>query len=253
MSFIPRPSKFDWEELHRDTHKYHRRLKLLDYFDYQTNDNHLPFTLPSTWEPKLSQIDRRVKNLIRTDQDTLHNYPTQADRQDNITRTERQAIKELINNPHTILKPADKGSKTVILDKHQYIYEANRQLSNTKYYVPIGNSLQPQTQTKLRRIIQTLYDKRHITKKQIDFLFGPDTPRPRLFYLLCKIHKEPETWTIPYEVPPGRPIVSDCNSESYNIAKYIDHHINPLSTRHPSYLRDTHHFLERIKPIVVPS
>lgn len=151
------------------------------------------------------------------------------------------------------MKPAGTRSKTVILDKHQYIYEANRQLSNTKYYVPIGNSLQPQTQTKLRRIIQTLYDKRHITKKQIDFLFGPDTPRPRLFYLLCKIHKEPETWTIPYEVPPGRPIVSDCNSESYNIAKYIDHHINPLSTRHPSYLRDTHHFLERIKPIVVPS
>ncbi|CAB1321434.1 unnamed protein product, partial [Coregonus sp. 'balchen'] len=48
----------------------------------------------------------------------------------------------------------------VILDKHQYTYEANRQLSNTKYYVPIEDSIQPQTQTKLRRIIQTLYDKR---------------------------------------------------------------------------------------------
>lgn len=66
MSFIPRPSKFDWEELHRDTDKYHRRLKLLDYSDYQTNDNHLPFTLPSTWEPKLSQIDRRAKTPFTT-------------------------------------------------------------------------------------------------------------------------------------------------------------------------------------------
>jgi len=251
LTFIPRPNKFDWEELQRDTHKYHRRLKLLDYFDYNTDDNHQPFTLPSTWEPKTSQIDGRIRRLIRTDKNTLHNHQIHTDREDNLTHVERQAIQQLKNNPHIIIKPADKGSKIVILDKHQYMYEANRQLSNTKHYKPIENSIQPQTQ--LRTIIKRLYDQHYITAKQRDFLYGTDTPRPRLFYLLLKVHKEPGTWTIPFEVPPGRPIVSDCNSESYNISQYIDHYINPLSTRHPSFLRDTYHFMERIGPIVVPS
>ena len=53
-------------------------------------------------------------------------------------------------------------------------------------------------------------------------------------------------------MPPGRPIVSDCNSESYHIAQYIDHFLNPLSTIHPSYLPDTYDFLDKIKPIAVP-
>lgn len=109
LTFIPRPNKFDWEELQRDTHKYHRRLKLLDYFDYNTDDNHQPFTLPSTWEPKTSQIDGRIRRLIRTDKNTLHNHQIHTDREDNLTHVERQAIQQLKNNPHIIIKPADKG------------------------------------------------------------------------------------------------------------------------------------------------
>lgn len=130
LTFIPRPNKFDWEELQRDTHKYHRRLKLLDYFDYNTDDNHLPFTLPSTWEPKTSQIDGRIRRLIRIDKNTLHNHQTHTDREDNLTHVERQVIKQLKNNPHIIIKPADKGSKIVILDKHQYMSKASYQTPN---------------------------------------------------------------------------------------------------------------------------
>lgn len=42
------------------------------------------------------------------------------------------------------------------------------------------------------------------------YLSEPDSPRPRQFYLLPKIHKAPETWTVPLRVPCGRLIVSDC-------------------------------------------
>jgi len=56
--------------------------------------------------------------------------------------------------------------------------------------------------------------------------------RDRHFYLLPKIHKDPHTWTIPYEVPPGRSIVSDC--ASYHISNYIEHFLSPLSTKHPN-------------------
>lgn len=48
-------------------------------------------------------------------------------------------------------------------------------------------------------------------------------PRPRFFYLLPKIHKPPTDWPIPGKCPLGRPIISDCGSESYGSAEYLDH------------------------------
>lgn len=52
---------------------------------------------------------------------------------------------------------------------------------------------------------------------------SPPPPRPRFFYLLPKIHKPPTDWPIPGKCPLGRPIISDCGSESYRSAEYLDH------------------------------
>lgn len=49
-------------------------------------------------------------------------------------------------------------------------------------------------------------------------------------------------------MPPGRLIVSDCGSETYRIADYIDYYLNPLSTKHKSYLNDTYDFMGKIPP-----
>lgn len=47
--------------------------------------------------------------------------------------------------------------------------------------------------------------------------------------------------------PPGRPIVSDCGSESYGVAEFITWHLGPLLIRHTSYVRDTYDFLEKVQ------
>lgn len=144
-----------------------------------------------------------------------------------MTGAERLALQELIKNPNIVIKPADKGSKVVIMDRQQYLLEANRQLSNSLHYKRIPATIQHNTQLQIRHIIQTLYTKRYISAKQRDFLSGPNNPHPRYFYLLPKIHKQPQSWTVPSEVPPGRPIVSDCNSATYNVAEYVDHFLCP--------------------------
>lgn len=116
------------------------------------------------------------------------------------------------------------------MDKQQYRQKANRQLDNNKYYKKIPNSIQPATQLQISQIVRQLFYKRYILAKQRDYLLGPDDPRPRQFYLLPKIHKQPDTWTVPYEIPPGRPIVSDCSSSTYNISQYTDLFLGPLSS-----------------------
>ena len=47
-------------------------------------------------------------------------------------------------------------------------------------------------------------------------------------------------------IPPGRPIVSDCSSDTYRISEYIDHFLGPLAINHDSYVRDTPNFLEKL-------
>ena len=81
---------------------------------------------------------------------------------------------------------------------------------------------------------------------------GDADPRPRIFYMLPKIHKDPSTWSRPYEIPLGRPIVSDCSSETCYTAEFIDFYLNPLSTRHDSYIKDTYDFVNKIKRVHIP-
>lgn len=110
----------------------------------------------------------------------------------------------------------------------------------------------PQTKTIVEEILDEMIEKKILRGAQKEYLLGDSSPRQRRFYLLPKIHKEPHKWSKPGEIPPGRPIVSDCSSETYHTAEYIEHFLNPISTRHPSYLKDTYDFIDKIKNIIIP-
>ena len=53
-------------------------------------------------------------------------------------------------------------------------------------------------------------------------------------------------------MPEGRPIVADCGSETDRICEFIDYFLKPLSTDHPSYIKDTYHFVSKIRGQIVP-
>lgn len=236
-----------------DIHVFNRQLKLLDYFGYtQSKTNLIPFTDKSNWQPPPNTISLPIQQLTKQNYSSVKRLPLQPERSDNLLPSHRLALKHLKQNPDIVIKPADKGSAIVIMDKRQYLLEAHRQLENRTHYTPIPHSMQTETQSWLISIFQSLKLKGHINHKQMLFLIGPNPPRPRQFYLLPKIHKAPATRTVPHEVPPGRPIVSDCGSESYNSAQYIDYFLNPLSQLHDSYLKDTSDFIDKIKPHEFP-
>ena len=70
-------------------------------------------------------------------------------------------------------------------------------------------------------------------------------------YLLPKIHKPVDKWSISNKMPPGRPIVSDCGSESYHVSEYIDHFLQAISCKHDSYVKDTNDFLAKLREVKV--
>ena len=62
------------------------------------------------------------------------------------------------------------------------------------------------------------------------------------FYLLPKVHKRL------YDVP-GRPVISNCGFCTENISSFLDFHLQPLAQKVKSYIKDTNHFLKKIKEL----
>ena len=48
-------------------------------------------------------------------------------------------------------------------------------------------------------------------------------------------------------MPPGRPVVSDIDSESYRVSDYVDSFLKPLACKHPSYIKNSYDFIDKIK------
>ena len=61
-------------------------------------------------------------------------------------------------------------------------------------------------------------------------------------YLLPKIHKR-------LSDVPGRPVISNCGTPTERISEFLDLHLKPIMRDGNSYIRDSSHFLEKIKSI----
>lgn len=255
LSFIPAPLGFKTQkkELLKDMQSYHRRLKLETFFEGKKNKkNKLPFTHGSDWTPALSSLPKQITQIIRADNYAYHHLHWGLGDKPNLSIEEKKALRELQKNNNIVIKPADKGNAVVILDRDQYVWEGQRQLAVVEHYRPLEKPIYLQTMNLVTEILEEMCSKNIISGRQKEYLLGNGPPRPRRFYLLPKIHKEPKDWSIPFKIPPGRPIVSDCNSETYFVAEYIEHFLNPISQKHPSYLKDTYDFISKIGRLQIP-
>lgn len=218
------------------------------------------FQHPSTFTPTSNQLSSETLTAIaniKTMTQTLFCYQFNNNTLlhstiCNISIEQQRSLQDL-NQNHTItIKPADKGGAVVIMDTDLYIQEALRQLQNTKYYIPITQPRTPIILPTINNIIKELYTLQYISTKQLRFLTAHDTPFSRQFYILPKIHKPRDSWPHP-SMPPGRPIVSDTNSPTYQISKYIDYYLRPLACLHKSYVKDTYDFVQKIRSQTIPS
>ena len=96
-----------------------------------------------------------------------------------------------------IIKPADKGAGTVVMDKTWYIDECNRQLTDTKFYRRQNEDITADIQKRVTVYVNRMHKDKLINDKTRQYLIRD--VKPRRFYILPKIHKPGN---------PGRPIVS---------------------------------------------
>ena len=221
-----------------------RKIQWSSFYNFESGHSITPFTTStgkfpptSRISPSILQLCNNLTSLLNDTQQQHTHRPTP-----NLTQAEKRALKQLKSDISVILKPADKGGKLVLQHRDHYQLEALRQLNDREFYKPLSAPIYLQTAALIKRTVNSMRHQGFINKRQQHFLSPPSNPRPRHFYTLPKIHKPTDKWTVPGVIPPGRPIVSGCNSESANVEHFIDYHLQPIATSIPSFIRDSLHF-----------
>ena len=135
----------------------------------------------------------------------------------NLLPEERIALKNLSQRDDIVINSADKGGKTVIMEKKDYVSACEKDLDNEIYYQKLTEDPSESVAQEIEVLINGMIQKSYITDQEAIFLSSnlKDSRMP-IFYGLPKIHK---CFT---HFPPLRPIVSQIGSLPYTISKYVD-------------------------------
>lgn len=272
LSFIPTVCKTSYKDIVDCKLRNIRNLKLRDFFrfsdrTYDPNAFEHKFVGRSRWIPPTEGLSEETINSLkvissqsqlvfknRFIRDSRFGETFIACRDNsklNLSPDELLSLNQLRDDKHIIIKPADKGGAVVIMEKNLYREEGLRQLLNPFYYEEIERPLANETIELINNVYFKLLNRGFLNDRQYDFLCAKSPISQRSFYLLPKIHKPLFKWPN-RRMPEGRPIVSDCGSETYTACQFIDYFLKPLAINHASYLKDTYDFVFKIRNRSIP-
>ncbi len=162
------------------------------------------------------------------------------------------AYRSLSSNSQIYVIKADKGGVTVLLNRTDYICEAQRQLSDISTYQLIPPTEIPATLALLQdckwRWTSCLHHFKYITDREKILIEESESSIP-IIYFLPKIHKavNPSSGTFP-----GRPIVATYSCHLHWFDKYITEITNPLQKLIPHSLIDTLDLLQKLQSFERP-
>ncbi|XP_071155741.1 uncharacterized protein [Mytilus edulis] len=258
LNFCPTPGKIDSLLLEDDLDKLARSLRIKEYFyknttngttesdtsDLDSDDDQADVDIPrfrkkSSWIPKPSKCATLEHIIDKIKSDVTHLSTATSQTFSNLSSEENEAVRKLKNRDDIIIKPADKGSAVVVMDKCDYIQEAERQLSDERFYKKLDTDPTPQFNKEITTNLKNMCEQGHIDEDTFKYL-KPEKSKPGRFYLLPKIHKVNN---------PGRPIVSANDHPTEKISEFIDFHLRPHVENLPSYIQDTTHYLKKMESL----
>ena len=204
--------------------------------EYCNLEDDNPFKRKSTWTPHKNREPALdiFKHLIT--KDILNSKPLKI--ADNLTKQEREALKNLTERNDIVIKPADKGKAIVMMDTEKHKAECYRQLNSPKFYKRLPKDLTHQVEDRIRICLKRPLTDDEIEEDTYNYLV-PHRSHYARFYILQKIHKNKDN-------PPSRPIVSASSHPTERTSEFVDYQLNPLVPKLPSYIKDTTHVLQKL-------
>ena len=101
-------------------------------------------------------------------------------------KEERTALTNLRKRSDIVIKPADRGSGTVIMDYSWYINECYRQLNDLNYYQKQSTNLTNKIQEGVKEYLNCLHKDDLIDDDTFKYLISNSDPKAGCFYILPK-------------------------------------------------------------------
>ena len=236
LGFFPTPGAPVIGNIIQDLDVFKRKTRLNLFFSGSNQDpkkqntqsggpfEHKSLKLKSTFNPA---GPFQLETMFYSIEQDLYRLKYRQPRKKNLAIEEYQSIKSLRNLSNIIIKPADKGSAIVILDRDNYVKE-ERQLHNDYFYEETDTDLTGEVIHRVNLYVNNMLQMGKISQNTSKYL-TTDIDRIQQFYLLPKIHKDIQN-------PPGRPIVSGSGGPKGKISQFVDHFIGPLVLLLKSYM-----------------
>ena len=132
------------------------------------------------------------------------------------------------------------GSAVVVWDREDYLKEVSKQLEEKDVYEEVQNDPNTLINT-IMRALEKIRTRGDFSNDALNYFLVKD-PKFDRFYLLPKIHKR-------FHNLLGRPVISNCGFFTENISSFLDHHLQPIAQKVNSFIKDTNHFLRKIKSL----
>ena len=245
LKFIPTRKKVNMATILADLREWERKMRLAEYFHDSKEDQ------DQTADP--GTVDKIHRNIEATERNKIWMPPPGRDPSldlyiemvkediingmkrtgDNLTNQERQAFRELMKDDSIVIRPADKGSGIVILDKDKYVNKVNDDLANNATYKKLPKDTLQTVTNKVKKLARDLHRNGCIDDQTRKYML-PNNPRHGKVKANPKMHKQDN---------PIRTIVSSINHPTEKLAEVAESELKEWVESLETYIKDTTHFL----------
>ena len=202
----------------------------------------------SDWQPPKASVE--VENFITDIQHKFDNLKPPRWIKDNLSKCERNLLKEISKDTQHVYMWEDKGPSFTKMTKEQYLEAGNKEINNRAFYEEV--QIDPSSEVKRENdiLVQKMIENKEISDKVGEFLMSGGDKLSK-FYHLLKTHNIPTDVDNPSQWLqengfPIRGIISGRGSPTERLSGFIDHFLQPGMKSLGTFLKDTKHTLQII-------
>ena len=252
LGFVPTPNvsqtkgNLDW---HTAIYELERKIKLGMYFGHDEDPSFIKklHVKNSKWNPPIELPDS-LKNWFERAHLTTYKLPRRLCF--NLSKVQRNLLKDLTANDKLKIVDADKNLGPVILTTRQFSTFAFQHLNDPQAYLRVSNNIDPM---KVLKLIQLDVEKFHkkLCKKHPSWRKNSRIIITNIththfakFKIMPKLHKRDinNNWNGSI-----RPIVASPGSPTDGLSKWVDYCLRPYLSRFPTILKDSDTSLLRLR------
>ncbi len=207
--------------------KFVPNMKKIPFMDIVTTTE--ASALKLEFEEKVCQAQVLRKDVLKV-------LKTTKPIEDNLSRRQRQSLKEIKEDPTISIYPFDKGTGLVRIRTEDALQKIREQIGDTDI---VDRDPTDAFARDIRNALAPLNKKGRFTKKEYESMYPSDAIPPRM-YGLVKAHKPEKNY-------PMRLVVSTIGSPPYGLSSYLVGIIQHTLDKNPTRLKNSAAFINEAK------